>query len=424
MLIVPARRPGEAGKLNEVLAKHRRSLQLHVILRKAIGAAILFPLHSHSNHLTQGAVIGGNPPAADEDDETKTLRTDIAYQIGAIAEANDKPEEIFRAFVNPTETVAIWKKDGKAQIGAFLPDGISPDDVLLKNDAKSILTLKADNFANAKLVAKPADLGSLLAIDGWAAGSEGPQEDLPVPESLEKRAARNELNTQRRIDRVVQRRLKSARTMEHAIEQAKEWDPNKGNYATVQVWVNNYGGRWRAANVNGRTHYRPHRVGGWYDNGGSRKRDTKRFTTDSRREWQIRSRNTTRYLGDALQAAKSLKSLDRQAVKLGLEPMYEVAELDNLIKELTRTQQAVAQQFAAKINKLADTAGKPDRTKCTRSGFFITGAVPPDRPCDTTVDARAAGCWPSSHHIHYTQTSLAAEVLAALRYPAHATVLP
>ncbi|MAE63545.1 MAG: hypothetical protein CMJ18_04675 [Phycisphaeraceae bacterium] len=54
----------------------------------------------------------------------------------------------------------------------------------------------------------------------------------------------------------------------------------------------------------------------------------------SKREWRERSDATMAFLQRAGRAARTMNRLDREAVKLGVEPTYAPGELDQIIADL------------------------------------------------------------------------------------------
>ncbi len=111
------------------------------------------------------------------------------------------------------------------------------------------------------------------------------------------------------MEKNLSRRESSERYIEHNMKEAAGWDPTKASYET-------YSHRW---------HW------GW---GWTQTRESKQLTDESQKKWRTRTDACMYYLSRVAKGLNTVKRLDAEAVKLGLEPTYKPGEIDLLLKDI------------------------------------------------------------------------------------------
>lgn len=323
----------EALAIAAVLAKHRSSMQYHALIEQGIGSGLVFALHAHSLHLMPGAKVGGDRAAvAAADDEALALRADLAYRAAAFAAEAGKSGDLFAAMIDPRRHFCAWRDaQGVVVTGPERPDTIAADAVLAEDADDQVLVLTAEQFvaAGMPLIEAAAGIGAAIGQANWQDRGQGPAKAYADGNAVGIRRAENAASdTQRRIEQVASRRDKAHQVLLHSIEQARTNDPAKGDYKTVQA-TSGGGGTWYRHGG----HVRPP-VYRRDDGSDGSTYDTHLFTGDSRKEWVWRTDTTLRFLNDALSAAKSLEKLDPAAVELGMDPIFAVGEISQIIGDL------------------------------------------------------------------------------------------
>lgn len=308
----------ETQSIVRVMQRYDGKIQMHALVSRCLGDALAVPMLCDTVTFVPGVVIGGSEePLSDDSELEQTLRTDLARKASIAASAKGKPADLIRASIDPSERIALWEdEDGEPTVGRLLPQGILAERVIAEIGPDELLVLDTPMLTRlgAPLIdTDVAGLGETLGLDEWVAESDyGIETMARAAEAHKARQERKDAKDSRAIARNIERREAADATLKQGIRQAKEWDPSGASYATYQT-----GGRDRR----------------WNSSGDSR--DTNRLTKQSRNEWAQRSEAAMGYLSQAAKAARSLKKLDEQAIKLGLEPTYGPGELDMIIQDLT-----------------------------------------------------------------------------------------
>lgn len=352
VFLVDSNAPGsidEARSIGRVLKRFQASLKIHAIIKECRGPALVIPLMANSSHFMPGSTLTGLAgEVADIDDEEATMLADLAYRAAGVAESRGKSPDLVRALINPADTVAVWSNaEGVTKVGPVLPDGVAADQVILENDDQTILELTADMLTKAGIatVASVPELGTALGLANWTKVDEGiAQVYTGTVERTQKEADKKETKLEKDIKRLTDRRESAQQVLEHSVERAKEVDPRGGSYSTK---TGTTGSNTRLVGVRGarvRNRYRDD----YGDNHSTY--DTHRFTSDSEREWELRTQQTMRYVNDASKAVNSLASIERSAERKGIERIYSDEDLDLMKKDLREWQNRLAQEANRKGN--------------------------------------------------------------------------
>ena len=179
----------------------------------------------------------------------------------------------------------------------------------------------------------PRKLAEVAGIDGWHKVSDYGMKTMSETADLhQRRVARDDAKLARKIERNQQRRNETKTELDNWLDQLKNWSPASGKYATER---RNYHGGW---NWNRNGHRRRH-----YDGGGSY--NSHRFTKDSRDAWKDRTVISAQYVQRAINSCHAMKKLEKEAEKLGLEPMYGPGELDAMEVDLKTYYQNLVNQY-------------------------------------------------------------------------------
>ncbi len=319
------------GNLDEILLITRSmrgsqgAIQFHAVLERCQGAALAIPLMCDTLHIRSGAVVGdtaevlgeGSKKYGYEDDQV--LRTELARRAFRYAVSKGSSGEIVRAMLDPLESLAAWTRpDGQIGMAMSLPEDVPAESVIFTTRSGNMLVLDDGQMTRLgipMLDGSIADLGQALGIEGWQKESDSGETtmDEGVRQSREQQASKD-TQFQRQLQSNILKRETTHTSIENNIQQAMQWDPNEGDYAT-------YAKRYRWGGVGRRNRDYGYASGNVY-------------TRESRNEWQRRSDLTMVYLREAAKACRSMKRLDAEAVKLGLEPTFKEGELETMVQDM------------------------------------------------------------------------------------------
>ncbi|MCZ6690556.1 MAG: hypothetical protein O7H41_13240 [Planctomycetota bacterium] len=307
----------EALEIYRIFKRYRGSVKLHAVVKNCLGDPLSVALWCDTILLQPGARIGGmNRKVTDVSkklagEEEEIIRAQIAEDVVADMRREGAADDVVRAMLDPAQTLAVWKTEAGKFLSDFAaPEGMPKEEVLLSVGEGEVLQISHDQ---AKAMGLPtlsggaADLGKALGLEGWTLESGYGKSMMDrATAAAKKRAAAAAAKFERAVERNVSRRETTDRSISHNLQKAAEWDPSDADYGT-------YGSRW-----------------GWGWGGGW---GGVAFTKASQRRWRNRTDASVHYLKRARRAATSMKKLDAEAVKLGLEPTYEDGVLIQMIDD-------------------------------------------------------------------------------------------
>jgi hypothetical protein len=330
------RNPDEAQAIYNIVKKGKQDLKLHAMIKQCRGAALAAVVWCDSIHILPGGQLGGEPeadagaaPTTEDAAEQELVWAGIADRVVRETSRSGLFAELVRALIDPMEQLAVWKDaSGRLQSGREAPADLAKDKLIISTPKGQRLTISYDQ--GVALGMKPFkgstdELGTALKLRGWTAESDYGQKTMArmvadkerVAAEKERKEKKAQADFEAKAKTNVSRRAEIDSYVQHCVEQAAEWDPSKSSYAT-------YGDSWNW---------------GWAGSTGATK-----WTSDSQKKWKTRSDATTHYLKEAIKGLTSLKRLDAEAVKLGLDPTYQKGALDEMIQDLTLKHNAVNAQ--------------------------------------------------------------------------------
>jgi ATP-dependent protease ClpP protease subunit len=313
----------EGGDLDEtiqiykVLKRHERHLSFHAVIKKCLGNPLAVAVWCDTVNLLPGAVAGGLGRKASDmsdkvaADEEEIVRARVTHKILNETGITGKHARIVSAMLNPSESIAAWKgEDGAIQMGTTPPEGT---EAIFSVDDKTPLQI---TYEQCMALGMPAceggvgDLGKVLKIEGWTAESDyGVKAMAKVAEKEQKRAAYKQAIYEKKVKKNLARRETIEESIGDSIKNAAAWDPTRGSYETYSYHWN-----W-----------------GW---GWSESWDSKKWTTESQKRWKTRTDACIHFLRKAGKGLTSMKRLDKEAQKLGLEPTFGPGKIDAMLKDI------------------------------------------------------------------------------------------
>lgn len=312
----------EARAVFRLLGKYAERIQFHAWVKQATGDSLAVLLQAHTIHVAPGARIGGAPFSAETEksEEMMALRAAMGERAVAISRERGRPGLLVRAMLDPRVGLACWLDDqGRPASGAAAPKEVPAERVVVRCAEGELLVVSGEQLAKLGVPAFEGDaaaLGKVLELSGWQAESQyGVKTMERVASATQAAADKAATRHERELEKYLRRREALLDGLRHALAKAEEWDPEKGEYATYKrsyTWAwGNYGAYGQDS-------------------------ETNQLTKDSRLEWQLRTDNAIRYIQDALRASRSLRSVEKQAAKLGVEAAVDPAELERLETDLKR----------------------------------------------------------------------------------------
>ncbi len=257
----------------------------------------------------------GGAPASEE----KIVWSDLARRIVTETGRTGPTAEVVRALLDPDVELAAWRTgaDGKGvEMGPAVPEGTPDDRVIFRVRAGERLVLThavAMALGMQAFEGGPQDLGQHLKIAGWTAESDyGMRVAKTVAAEQEKKARAAQATFERKARQNIRRRESTHRYVSDHLLQAAAWDPTKASYDRYSWPFESRGMGW----------------------GYSRSYAAPEWTKESQRKWKTRTDACIYFLVRAGQGLVTLKKLDGEAVKLGLEPTIGAAEIDAMIEDL------------------------------------------------------------------------------------------
>ena len=343
--VKPGQSADEARKIFNLLERRHGRYVIHAVCRNAIDGALAIALNADAIYFRPGGQLGGSGKMIDDKNEDAAGElARIAFAAGQAAQKRGNDPAIVRAMIDPSETIAIGiEKDGDDQhlvVGSDASDLGGPE-VIASAGAGEALVISAEQAEKLGLavINNAAGIGEHLDLPEWRAAETdvGTRYIAESAQRQQARTAREEKRLEDRVVRLERKRQENKKLLESYIGQAKNFNPKDGKYATKKSYRSNYGGRVYRRGNGGYRRYNNHNnnyYGGSYD--------TQQFTKDSRNEWRNRSQMTLQYIQRALNATSSAIRLEREAERLGLEPMYEPGYLESLKTDLNAHYQMVS----------------------------------------------------------------------------------
>ena len=313
-----------AEEVYRLLEMYDKRLSYHTIVQRCLRGALVFPAWSDSVQMRPGAVIGGGDgfDLADLPQVDRVMLSQIAFEVGLVAEAHGKRADVARAMIDPGVELCAWRDEaGALMFGASLPENVPDERVIFIDDDQSVVTLTTQDAIGLGLVAEYTgsadELGQRLHIDGWTRESDAGQTAMNQAVKLQiNRAANEAARAETLIKQNITRREVVQRNIDANLERAAEWDPRGGSYSTYQTTSDSYTRVGRR-----RYHY-------------TDSKDTNRLTSESRTVWRNRTDLTLSALRQARTSIREMRRLDTQAENLGLETNYAEGELDLLQQDV------------------------------------------------------------------------------------------
>ncbi len=308
-----------AGEVCDLMRRYRERLLFHGILRDCRGVAIAPAALCHSLSVVPGVIIGQTEgmdvaSAGVEGAEAEEVyRAELGHQLVSVLRNYGREGEVAQAMVDPAIQLAAWiDQSSSVRRGAYLPADVSPENIIFSCASGELLTLDHDQAVRMGIPTfngDPAGLGEMLELEGFERestfGADAMQE---ASRDARQREANADARFEAQVRTNMEKREKAQRYLERNVQRAAQWDPEQGEY---ERYASTFSWGW-----------------GW---GTSSSTD---WTRDSRNEWRNRTDTTMAALSEAAKAARSLQRLDREAVKLGLEPSYADGELAWMIRDL------------------------------------------------------------------------------------------
>ncbi len=320
--------PDEGVAFYRLLRKYRDKIEFHAIIRQCRGAALGLALWCDTVHVLPGGVVSGletlpKLAASDGAEDEQILRAQIANRVVTETGRTGLAARITRGLLDPSEALVVWRDgEGSVQFGPVPPADVAKDKLILNVPAGQFVELTSDHFV--ALGVRPfqgesKELGRFLGVKGWTCESDyGEKTMTRVSAEKQKKLAATEKAHETKIEKNVARRQETHDYFESSLKQAAEWDPRKGEY----VKYTQTGWGWEASAVE--------------------------WTEESQKRWKSRTDGAIHYLKEALKALKSLKKLDAEALKLGLQPTFPPGEIDVIFQDLESKLLALATERGRK----------------------------------------------------------------------------
>lgn len=305
----------ETAAISKVLRGQDEALTYHAVIRRCFGDALVVPIFCDTIHMEANASMGGT----DQQWADTTNRFDVADELVAraqiaaevstyIQQKRGRDGVVVRAMIDPQEQMAAWRgEDGQIEVGSEAPPDQEPIFVTPSGQLLGLNATQLRALGVPELQGGVPGLGAALGIDDWESeGAYGSAAMTQAAERIAKRGDMQQAGFDRSVQRNVERREIAARSLESNIRRAAEWDPTNGDYTT---YSQGYGWGW---------------------GGGST-----RMSKASRQDWKLHTDRCSSALEAAARAANSMRRLDEEAIKLGLDPTFAPGELTETIQDLS-----------------------------------------------------------------------------------------
>jgi hypothetical protein len=313
----------EAVEIYDLLKRSRGPVKYHVVARRCLGPALVFPFWASTVHLLPGGKMGPAIEGGSSEDkavvkkgseEIEMTRAQIAYKVITETGRTGLGGEILRAMVDPDHTLYVWKGEGgRIEHDSEPPKGVPADQLIIGVDRGATLVLthaQGKALGMKDLEGGPAGLGKLLGLEGWEKESDyGAKTVERISTARRKSDEAKQSKHDTDVRKVQSRRETTQSFISHSLKEAASWDPTKGNYETYSIRYD-----W-----------------GW---GWSSDYADKKYTVESQKKWKTRTDACMYYISSAAKGLKQMKGLEEKAVKLGLDPIYSPNEIDTMLNDL------------------------------------------------------------------------------------------
>jgi hypothetical protein len=322
-----------AMEVYNVLKRYADSLHYHGLVRNCLGDGLAAALWCDTVRLLPGSRIGGvlrkeDVTASEEEAaQREIVRSQLVAQVIEETRMNEIRTRLVRAMVIPSETLAFWRDEkGQVQAGPRPPEGLPAGRLLLEVKRGELLQLA---YEQAVTLGMPAytggarELGEHLGIPGWvSAGDFGIRAAADARAKNERREQNRQSAFERKGERLITRRETVEKYIADHVARAAEFDPTENPYDA-------YRRRW-------------HWGWGWSGSGGSgssvswTEETSQTIPRTVQRQWTQRADNSIQHLQLAARGLQSMKSLEKEAVEMGLQPAYAEGEIDALLADLAK----------------------------------------------------------------------------------------
>ncbi len=170
-----------AEDIAKILDERAADFTYHAVIEKAISASIWVALSCETMHMAPGSTIGAAvvfsvDESTGEAEVDAKMNSAIAGGLAARAEKNGHNPDVVRAMVLGASELWEWvDESGEVRVGAAVPKGVRASDSKKIDDAKSVLTLTAEDavrlgFARPIETASGVALAAALGAEGWRSG--------------------------------------------------------------------------------------------------------------------------------------------------------------------------------------------------------------------------------------------------------------
>lgn len=310
----------EAGIMGRAMRDLSESFSYHAIIRNCTGEAVIIPFMCDTIHLLPGAAVGGsdqkmdNLPAKFAKKEEAVIRSQIADDLAAAARKRGRKGDVIRAMIDPTDSLAAWlDASGKVVMDRTAPKDLPADKLIFDCPSGAVLVLsyeQATKLGVPTIEGDLGDLGKILGLPNWKEESSYGRDMANRIANLHRhKASDTQAKFEDNVSRNIRTRDITKKAIESNLKEASTWNPTNASYKTLSMYVT-----W-----------------GW-DPGTQW--DTRIWTPDSQARWRSRSDACAYYLNRAAEGIKSMMSLDKEAVTLGLSPTFKEGDLQIMLDDV------------------------------------------------------------------------------------------
>jgi len=325
----------EALLVYEKMKAYKKRLKFHAIVKNSVGPSIAVTAWCDTIHVKEGARMGGRRGGLDQLPE-QYAQEDIAVVRGQLADKaaretgrSRRGQAFLRAMIDPEEELYAWKAGDRVKYSRRKPKEVGDDQVLVAVGEGVTLQLSYEQciaLGVPSLAGGAETLGKPFHLKGWAAESDYGK--TIVKKTADRRRKRTKAKTavfERKAERNLKRREEAQEYIDHKMRKAAAWDPTSASYET-------YKRKWHL---------------GW---GITGEVDTGELTDEAQHKWVKRTDGCIYYLLRAAKGLRSLRRLEQEAVKLGLEANHAPGEIDGMLKDIQQRLDALAKHRAKETN--------------------------------------------------------------------------
>ncbi len=293
----------EAKKIADVMEKYHHKFTYHAYVEQAISAAIFPAFSCDKIWMAGGGAFGGAVaylPTKTGNEVDAKMNSVLASQVASLAQKNGHSGIIAKAMIVMGEQAYAWIDEGKKpQIADALPAGISEASLIVKDTETTVLTLTEEQAVRAGIAGQakggPAGIGAALGMSVWQKASDYGEN--------------------------VVSRVKSNREKEEAAYQAAVKQNQERTAATI-LYIQQ--------NINEAVSSDPGNFTYSYDI------LTGLYTPESALRWRRQTDMAIAAWRRVQSGALTLTTLEKEADKLGLEPVVHRLNLLELVSRAAR----------------------------------------------------------------------------------------